>query len=104
MVRHRSFDSNDVLETELLTGQTGCDVVGPSGVWLARGISAGVTNVVGQANGNRGACALVREDLRQDPAIYPTRDVMRRLHPYHSYSLEEVCLFNRSWTRVRKGQ
>ena len=36
------FDSNDVLETKLLAGKTGYDVVVPSGTFLARQIKAGV--------------------------------------------------------------
>ncbi len=36
------FDSNDVLETKLLAGKTGYDVVVPSGTFLSRQISAGV--------------------------------------------------------------
>jgi putrescine transport system substrate-binding protein len=67
-------------------------------------VIAGVTNVVGQPSGNRAAFALVREDLRDNPAVYPGQDVMRRLRPYHSYSLEEMRALNRSWTRVRNGQ
>mgnify|MGYP000563181566 CR=1 FL=1 len=36
------FDSNDILETKLLAGGTGYDVVVPSGTFLARQIQAGV--------------------------------------------------------------
>ncbi len=36
------FDSNNILETKLLTGSTGYDVVVPSGTFLARQIQAGV--------------------------------------------------------------
>lgn len=36
------FDSNEVLETKLLAGKTGYDVVTPSGSFLARQITAGV--------------------------------------------------------------
>lgn len=36
------FDSNDILETKLLAGSTGYDVVVPSGTFLARQIQAGV--------------------------------------------------------------
>lgn len=36
------FDSNNILETKLLTGNTGYDVVVPSGTFLARQIQAGV--------------------------------------------------------------
>lgn len=41
-VVYDTFDSNDILETKLLTGQTGYDVVVPSGHFLARQITAGV--------------------------------------------------------------
>ena len=36
------FDSNNILETKLLTGDTGYDVVVPSGTFLARQIQAGI--------------------------------------------------------------
>ena len=36
------FDSNEVLETKLLAGGTGYDVVVPTGTFLARQIQAGV--------------------------------------------------------------
>lgn len=36
------FDSNEVLETKLLAGSTGYDVVVPSGTFLQRQITAGV--------------------------------------------------------------
>ncbi len=41
-VRYDVFDSNDILETKLLAGNTGYDVVVPSGSFLARQILAGV--------------------------------------------------------------
>ncbi len=36
------FDSNDILETKLLAGGTGYDIVVPTGTFLARQIQAGV--------------------------------------------------------------
>ncbi len=41
-VRYDVFDSNEVLETKLLAGKTGYDVVVPSGSFLQRQIKAGV--------------------------------------------------------------
>src|SRR5579884_619885 len=41
-VNYDVFDSNEVLETKLLTGHTGYDVVVPSGAFLERQIAAGV--------------------------------------------------------------
>src|ERR1700756_5636343 len=41
-VNYDVFDSNEVLETKLLTGHTNYDVAAPSGAFLARQIQAGV--------------------------------------------------------------
>lgn len=41
-VTYDVFDSNEVLETRLLAGQTGYDIVVPTGTFLARQIQAGV--------------------------------------------------------------
>jgi putrescine transport system substrate-binding protein len=41
-VKYDTFDSNDVLETKLLAGKSGYDVVAPTGYFLERQIRAGV--------------------------------------------------------------
>ncbi len=41
-VRYETFDSNDTLETKLLAGKSGYDVVVPTGYFLDRQIKAGV--------------------------------------------------------------
>src|SRR3954466_10847201 len=41
-VVYDTFDSNEILETKLLAGGTGYDVVVPTGPFLARQIKAGV--------------------------------------------------------------
>jgi putrescine transport system substrate-binding protein len=41
-VRYDTFDSNEVLETKLLAGRTGYDVVAPTGYFLERQIKAGL--------------------------------------------------------------
>src|SRR5580693_7333095 len=41
-VRYDTFDSNDTLETKLLAGKSGYDVVVPTGFFLERQIKAGV--------------------------------------------------------------
>ncbi len=41
-VRYDTFDSNDTLETKLLAGKSGYDVVVPTGYFLARQITAGI--------------------------------------------------------------
>jgi putrescine transport system substrate-binding protein len=41
-VRYDTYDSNDVLETKMLAGKTGYDVIVPTSTYLARMIGAGV--------------------------------------------------------------
>src|SRR4029077_13818535 len=41
-VQYDTFDSNDILETKLLAGKSGYDVVVPSAYFLQRQIKAGV--------------------------------------------------------------
>src|SRR3954453_15210667 len=41
-VKHKSFDSNDMLEAKLLAGRTGYDLVVPTAYFLERQIKAGV--------------------------------------------------------------
>jgi putrescine transport system substrate-binding protein len=48
-VNYDVFDSNEVLETKLLTGHTNYDVVAPSGAFLARQIQAGVFQKLNKA-------------------------------------------------------
>ena len=45
-VRYDTFDSPEVLETKLLTGGSGYDVVVPSSSVLARGVAAGALQAI----------------------------------------------------------
>ena len=65
-VNYDVFDSNEVLETKLLTGHTNYDVVAPSGPFLARQIQAGVYQKLNKAllpNLNRNGWILLIEGL-----------------------------------------
>jgi putrescine transport system substrate-binding protein len=54
------FDSNEVLETKLLAGGTGYDVVVPTGTFLSRQIQAGVFDKLDKSKlSNIGTCGLV---------------------------------------------
>lgn len=48
-VRYDVFDSNEILETKLLAGSTGYDIVVPSGTFLSRQIQAGVFQKLDEA-------------------------------------------------------
>jgi putrescine transport system substrate-binding protein len=67
-------------------------------------VIAAVTNVVGQPNGNAAALRFVDKSIRDDPNLYPTTDVMQRLHTYAPYSDAYVRQMNRAWTQIQSGQ
>ena len=81
-VRYDVFDSNEVLETKLLTGNSGYDVVVPSAYFLERQIKAGVF-----AQARQGAAAEPREPGSRDRAARrrarPEQRTFRRLHVGH---------------------
>jgi putrescine transport system substrate-binding protein len=66
-------------------------------------VIAEVTNTVGYANANAAALPLVREELRNDPAIYPDTEVMRRLHTPYVLAPKTERLRSRAWSRIKTG-
>jgi putrescine transport system substrate-binding protein len=67
-------------------------------------VIARVTNKVRFANGNSASLPFVDEAIRNDPNIYPSAEVMSRLHPDLVESQAFSRDLNRSWTRIRTGQ
>lgn len=66
--------------------------------------SGGITNTVGQANGNAASLPYVAEVIRNDPPIYPSEEVFRRLTIDRSWSLEQMREVNRAWARVKAAR
>jgi len=71
---------------------------------LEPGVIAAISNTVGQPNGNSDALPLIEASIRDDPNLYPTDEVMQRLHAYQPPSQEYTRQVNRAWTRIRSGQ
>ncbi|MCC5988967.1 MAG: polyamine ABC transporter substrate-binding protein [Pararhodobacter sp.] len=67
-------------------------------------ISAEITNYVWFPNANAAAFELVDEEIRTDPAIYPTPEVTETLFTGVTYDSRTDRLVTRLWTRVRTGQ
>ena len=67
-------------------------------------VIAPVTDYVSYANANSASLPLVSEEVRNDPAIYPSAAVAAKLYPHLAESQEFSRLLNRSWTRIRTGQ
>ena len=67
-------------------------------------VAAANSNFVYYANANAAATALLDEDLRSDPGIYPPPEVRARLRTNLAKSAEFTRLLNRTWTRFTTGR
>jgi putrescine transport system substrate-binding protein len=67
-------------------------------------VIADITNTVGQANGNAAALPYVAETLRNDPSVYPTSEVFKRLNPDKPWPPEMLRELARAWTRIQTGE
>ncbi|HEX9208225.1 MAG TPA: polyamine ABC transporter substrate-binding protein [Steroidobacteraceae bacterium] len=67
-------------------------------------IAARNSDFVNYANANAKATALVNEELRNDPGIYPNAETKARLQPNLAKSAEYTRLLNRAWTRFTTGR
>lgn len=67
-------------------------------------VMAGITNKVGQPNGNAASLPFVAEALRNDTAVYPTKEDFERLSLERDWSSETVRKVTRAWTRIRTGE
>ena len=65
---------------------------------------ATATNYVWYANGNLASQPLLEEDLLNDPAVYPTPEVMAGLYISPTYDAKSQRVITRTWTKVTTGQ
>jgi putrescine transport system substrate-binding protein len=67
-------------------------------------VAAANSDFVYYANANAAATALLEEELRNNPGVYPTPEVKARLQPNLTKSADFTRLLNRAWTRFTTGQ
>jgi len=66
-------------------------------------VAAGFTNTTFYPSGNRAALQFVNPAIRNDPAVYPPRELMGRLFSTHVHEPVYVRKLNRFWTTVKSG-
>ena len=71
---------------------------------LRADIAAANTNYVYYASGNAAALELIDDEVKNDPAIYPTAEISEKLFSLKAHTAQYDRLMNRSWTRVKTGQ
>lgn len=67
-------------------------------------VAARNSNFVNYATGNLPARALVREDVRNNPGVYPDDATFRRLFTNTAYDERAQRVVTRQWTRVKTGR
>ncbi len=67
-------------------------------------VVAANTNFIHYANPVSAATALVNEDIRTDPTIYPPADVAAKMFTYSINTPEVDKLYTRTWTEVKTGR
>ena len=66
-------------------------------------IAAANTNYVYYASGNKAALELIDDEVKNDPAIYPTPDVSAKLFNLKAHSPEYDELLTETWQRIKAG-
>lgn len=67
-------------------------------------VAANNSNFVNYANGNGASLSMVKDDVKNDPGIYPTPEVKAKLFPSLAYGEDFQRLMNRMWTKFQTGQ
>lgn len=67
-------------------------------------ITAGISNTVFYANANAKATALVHEDIRHDPGVYPPDTVMKNLFVKKVPDQKAERFFTRLWNKIKTGK
>jgi len=67
-------------------------------------VIAKVSDYVGFANPNLKADAFMDPKIRQDPAIYPTPEVLSKLYPSGELTPAIQRIATRSWSRIKQGE
>ncbi len=67
-------------------------------------VIAKASNYVVYANGNKASHAMLDEEVLNDPAVYPTPEVLESLYIVTPYDPRTQRVVTRLWTRVKSGQ
>jgi len=67
-------------------------------------VIAGITNYVAYANGNTASMKLIDKEVRENPAIYPSDEVINNLYVQQVRPLKAQRSMTRIWTGVKTGR
>jgi len=61
------------------------------------------SNYLAYPNANKDATALVEENIRNNPDVYPSKQVLDTLFPLEPISLKMERVRTRLWSKIRTG-
>ena len=67
-------------------------------------VIAGISDYVGYANPNKHADELMDEEIRDNPAVYPSQDVLDKLFISVPLTAATQRIQTRSWTKFKSGR
>jgi putrescine transport system substrate-binding protein len=67
-------------------------------------VSANNSNFVNYANGNAASFAMVSDEVKNDPGVYPTPEVKAKLFPSLAYDEQATAIMARLWQKFTTGQ
>ncbi|MBF7730037.1 extracellular solute-binding protein [Pseudomonas sp. N040] len=67
-------------------------------------VIAPISDYVAYPNGNAASTPLVSEEVRNNPAIYPSPETMKKLYTFGELSPKVQRAMTRSWTKLKSGQ
>lgn len=67
-------------------------------------VIAGISNFVSYPNGNAAATSLVDDAIRNDPGIYPSAEVMKKIYAFPDLDSKTQRTMTRSWTKIKSGR
>jgi putrescine transport system substrate-binding protein len=71
---------------------------------LAAEVMAPISDYVSYPSGNAAATPLVSEEIRNNPAIYPSEETMKKLYVFGELSPKVQRAMTRSWTKLKSGK
>jgi len=67
-------------------------------------VTANNSNFVNYANGNGASLAMVNDEVKNDPGVYPTPEVKAKLFPSLAYNEQFTSAMARMWQKFTTGQ
>lgn len=67
-------------------------------------VIAPISDYVSYANGNAAATELVSADIRNNPGIYPTEEISKKLYAFSEQTPAVQRAMTRSWNKVKSGR